>query len=80
LIAHFDDPQDVVQNAGLRSDEARRAVIRIDTIIGTIMEAIEALPTSASVTLIVATNHGLLPVRARRADRSRGARRLLRRD
>lgn len=62
LIAHFDGPQDVVQEAGLRSDEARRAVVRIDTIVGTIMEAIEALPASASLTLIVATNHGLLPV------------------
>ena len=63
LIAHFDVPQAVVRRAGLGSAEAQKVTARIDAIIGRVMTAIEALPSPDSVTLMVATNHGLLSVR-----------------
>jgi alkaline phosphatase D len=62
LIAHFDGPQDVVQGAGLRSDEARDAAARIDRVVGEVKKAIDGLPAGDPATLVVATNHGLLPV------------------
>lgn len=62
LIAHFDAPQDVVRAAGLRSEEARRAAAEVDAIVGRVMKTIEALPASEPAALLVATNHGLLPV------------------
>jgi len=62
MIAHFDGPQDVVRTADLRTDAARQAILRVDAIVGEVMQAIAALPPSDPVTLLVTTNHGLLPV------------------
>jgi hypothetical protein len=62
MIAHFDGPQDVVAAADLRSDEAGQAIVLVDAIVGKVIQAIAALPSSDPVTLLVTTNHGLLPV------------------
>jgi alkaline phosphatase D len=62
LVAHFDAPQDVVGDADLHSEAARKSVSAVDAIVGQVMQTIEALPAGDRVTLIIATNHGLLPV------------------
>ena len=62
LLAYFCGPDAAEHFSGMDSEETRRAVAQSDAILGTLLEAIEALPYRDRVTLLVTTDHGMTPV------------------
>jgi hypothetical protein len=62
LLAYFCGPDAAEHFRGMDSDETRRAVAQSDAILGTLLEAVEALPFRDRVTLVVTTDHGMAPV------------------
>jgi arylsulfatase A-like enzyme len=62
LLAYFCGPDAAEHFSGMDSDETRRAVAQSDAILGTLLQAIEALSFRDQVTLLVTTDHGMTPV------------------
>jgi predicted AlkP superfamily pyrophosphatase or phosphodiesterase len=61
ILAYFKGPDAAAHSTGMDSEETRRAVVQSDAAVGAILAAIEGLPFHDQVTLIVTTDHGLLP-------------------
>ncbi|MGH7788853.1 MAG: alkaline phosphatase family protein [Candidatus Binatia bacterium] len=62
ILGYFGGPDQEGHFAGMEAEATRAAVIETDAIIGRILAAIEALPFHDRVTLIVTTDHGMVPV------------------
>ncbi len=62
IEAYFSGPDDEEHFKGMDSAATRQAVIESDQIIGEIIASIERLPDHDHVTLVVTTDHGMLPV------------------
>jgi predicted AlkP superfamily pyrophosphatase or phosphodiesterase len=62
IEAYFSEPDHAEHFHGMDSAETRQAVVESDQIVGTIMAAIAALPDHDRVTLLVTTDHGMLPI------------------
>jgi predicted AlkP superfamily pyrophosphatase or phosphodiesterase len=62
ILAYFKGPDGAAHFSGMESEQTRRAVIQSDAVVGAILAAIDALPFRDHVTLIVTTDHGMLPV------------------
>jgi predicted AlkP superfamily pyrophosphatase or phosphodiesterase len=62
IEAYFSGPDDEEHFKGMDSAETRQAVIDSDKIVGDIRAVIENLPDHDQITLLVTTDHGMLPV------------------
>jgi predicted AlkP superfamily pyrophosphatase or phosphodiesterase len=62
ILAYFRGPDSAAHFEGMRSDDARAAVARMDAAIARVMRAIEAGPGRDAATLVVTTDHGMAPV------------------
>lgn len=62
IEAYFSEPDASEHFHGMSSEETRHAVVEDDQIVGTIMAAIAGLPDHDRITLLVTTDHGMLPV------------------
>jgi hypothetical protein len=62
LLVYFCGPDAAEHFSGMDSEETRLAVAQSDAILGTLLEAIEALPYRDRVTLVATTDHGMTPV------------------
>jgi hypothetical protein len=62
ILGYFAQPDEVVHSDGLHSERAREAIIRADSEVGRLLEAIDRLPHRDQVTLFVMSDHGHLPV------------------
>ncbi len=61
ILAYFHGPDRPAHSTGLDSEATREAASASDKHIGEIMQAISELPFREAVTLIVTTDHGLVP-------------------
>jgi predicted AlkP superfamily pyrophosphatase or phosphodiesterase len=62
ILSYFRGPDLAAHFTGMGSDGARRTVEESDQAVGIVLAAIEALPFHDEVSLIVTTDHGMLPV------------------
>ncbi len=62
ILGYFAQPDEVVHSDGLHSQRARAAIVRADSEVGRLLEAINRLPYRDQVTLFVMSDHGHLPV------------------
>jgi len=62
ILAYFKGPDGAEHFKGMDSDETRQAVIESDACVGKILAGIDALAFRDRVTLIVTTDHGMIPV------------------
>jgi len=62
LLAYFEEPDDAEHFSGMTSEQTRRAVEASDAAVGRILAVIDALPFRDQATLIVTTDHGMVPV------------------
>ena len=62
ILAYFAGPDGVQHFSGMDSAKTRQAVIDSDAHIAAIMDAIVATPFHDQVTLVVTTDHGMVPV------------------
>jgi hypothetical protein len=62
ILGYFAQPDEVVHRDGLHSQRAREAIIRADSEVGRLLEAINRLPYRDQVTLFIMSDHGHLPV------------------
>ncbi len=61
IEAYFSEPDNAEHFHGMDSEETRQAVMESDRIVGGIMAAIAELADRDQVTLLVTTDHGMLP-------------------
>lgn len=62
ILAYFHGPDGAAHFSGMDSDKTRLAVEQSDAAVGAILAAIEKPPLAGRVTLIVTTDHGMLPI------------------
>jgi predicted AlkP superfamily pyrophosphatase or phosphodiesterase len=62
ILAYFKGPDNAGHYKGMGSPETREAVERSDAIVGQVMERIAAQPDADSISLVITTDHGMLPV------------------
>jgi arylsulfatase A-like enzyme len=62
ILAYFGGPDFEAHFRGMEAEETRAAVVETDALIARILAEIEALPIRDDVTLIVTTDHGMVPV------------------
>lgn len=62
IEAYFSGPDDEQHFKGMDSEATRQAVIDTDAVVGKILATIEQLPDRDQITLMVTTDHGMLPV------------------
>jgi predicted AlkP superfamily pyrophosphatase or phosphodiesterase len=62
ILAYFKGPDGAAHFEGLRSQEARDAVVRMDRAVARVMRALENGPGRDAAALVVVTDHGLAPV------------------
>jgi len=62
ILAYFIGPDEEVHYHGLDSRQAREAIIRADTEVGRLLEAMNQLAYKDRVTLVIMSDHGHLPV------------------
>jgi predicted AlkP superfamily pyrophosphatase or phosphodiesterase len=62
ILAYFHGPDNAAHFSGLDSARTRQAVADSDARIGEVIEAISQLPFADQTTLIVTTDHGMVPV------------------
>ncbi len=62
ILAYFGGPDRPAHFDGMDADETRQAVSASDALIGQIIDAIGGLPIADDVTLLVTTDHGMVPV------------------
>jgi predicted AlkP superfamily pyrophosphatase or phosphodiesterase len=62
ILAYFRGPDSTEHLTGMDSEATRQAVADSDAAVGAILNAIQRLPFRDQVTLIVTTDHGMLPV------------------
>jgi predicted AlkP superfamily pyrophosphatase or phosphodiesterase len=63
ILAYFRGPDSAAHFDGMRSSEARDAVVRMDRAVARVMRAIEEGPGRDAAALVVTTDHGMAPVR-----------------
>jgi alkaline phosphatase D len=62
ILGYFKGPDLTAHYQGIDSEQTREAVRRSDAVVGSILESVKALPIRDTVTVIVTTDHGMLPV------------------
>jgi predicted AlkP superfamily pyrophosphatase or phosphodiesterase len=62
ILAYFKGPDWLAHSSGIRSWKTRQAVEASDAHVGQILAEINALPFRDEVTLLVTTDHGMVPV------------------
>lgn len=62
ILAYFHGPDDEEHFTGMNSAKTQKAVATSDACVGRILDGINALPFRNDVTLIVTTDHGMMPV------------------
>lgn len=62
ILAYFHGPDNAAHFTGMDSARTRQAVADSDARIGEILSAISELPFASEVTLLVTTDHGMVPV------------------
>jgi len=62
ILAYFKGPDTAAHFTGMDSERTRRAVLQSDAAVGSVLQAIDGLPFRDQVTLLVTTDHGMLPV------------------
>jgi len=62
ILGYFKGPDSAEHFTGMDSEETEEAVKRSDALVGKILQAIDALPFRNQITLIITTDHGMLPV------------------
>jgi predicted AlkP superfamily pyrophosphatase or phosphodiesterase len=64
ILGYFRGPDEKAHFTGMESAETHQAVMQSDTSVGVILDAINDLPFRDQVTLIVTTDHGMVPISA----------------
>lgn len=62
ILAYFKGPDGLAHSSGMDSWQTRQAVAASDAHVGQILDAINTLPFRDQTTVIVTTDHGMLPV------------------
>jgi predicted AlkP superfamily pyrophosphatase or phosphodiesterase len=62
ILAYFRGPDAAAHFHGMQSAEVRAAVAEVDRIVGKVLDTIEAVGLREHATLIVTTDHGMVPV------------------
>jgi predicted AlkP superfamily pyrophosphatase or phosphodiesterase len=62
IVGYMDEPDHVLHYQGLEAEEAKRTMARVDAGIGRVLAAIERAGIAERTTLIVTTDHGMVPV------------------
>lgn len=62
ILAYFHGPDAAAHFAGMDGAATRQAVVDTEAVIARIVAAIEALPFRQNVTLLITTDHGMVPV------------------
>ncbi|MEX2205306.1 MAG: alkaline phosphatase family protein [Myxococcota bacterium] len=62
ILAYFRGPDGAAHFRGMQAPETRAAVAEVDRVVGSVLDAIAAADLQDDATLIVTTDHGMVPV------------------
>ena len=59
VLVYFDEPDHTGHECGPTSDETRKVVERLDTVVGNIWNTLQQLPIADSINLVITSDHGM---------------------